>query len=148
MFFLYFVGWSVGQKQLRELMEILNETEPHYIRCIKPNHSKKARVLERKLVMSQLRSGGVLEAVRMCSTGYPTKRSFEDFVDRFWVLAHAPRDPKLTEQQLCRQLMKQTQLEDYQVKTTEEGWGGCCSVLSAQCFGGSVVLWFGGCRSG
>jgi len=29
---------------------------------------------------------GVLEAIRMCSAGYPTRRLFADFVDRFALL--------------------------------------------------------------
>ena len=37
--------------------------------------------------MSQLRCGGVLEAVRISCAGYPTKMAFLDFVDHFWMLA-------------------------------------------------------------
>ncbi|CAI7850542.1 unnamed protein product, partial [Closterium sp. NIES-53] len=81
------------KQQLAQLMETLNRTEPHYIRCIKPNAKSRPGMFERAMVTDQLRSGGVLEAIRMCSAGYPTRRTFEDFVDRFALLL-----PSLLEQ--------------------------------------------------
>ena len=38
-------------------MDDINKTEPHYIRCIKPNSVKKPKVFENKFVVSQLQSG-------------------------------------------------------------------------------------------
>lgn len=50
------------QQQLVSLLEILNTTEPHYIRCIKPNNLLKPGIFENKNVLQQLRCG-----VRMTS---------------------------------------------------------------------------------
>ena len=77
---------SVGsrfKKQLAELMETLHTMEPHYIRCIKPNSFNRPM----EFVLLQLRCGGVLEAVRISCAGYPTKPTYEEFVDHFWPLA-------------------------------------------------------------
>lgn len=38
-------------------------------------------------MVHQLRCGGVLEAVRISCAGYPSRMLYEEFVDRFWVLA-------------------------------------------------------------
>lgn len=45
------------QLQLQQLMETLNATEPHYIRCVKPNNLLKPAVFENANIMQQLRCG-------------------------------------------------------------------------------------------
>ena len=47
----------VWQQQLTALMETLNSTEPHYIRCVKPNNVLKPAIFENVNVMQQLRCG-------------------------------------------------------------------------------------------
>ena len=74
------------RKQLEELMENINNTSPHYIRCLKPNSSNVRDVFESDLVVHQLRCGGVLEAVRVTRAGFPNRFSFEDFSIRYGFL--------------------------------------------------------------
>lgn len=45
------------QLQLQQLMETLNSTEPHYIRCVKPNNLLKPAIFENVNIMQQLRCG-------------------------------------------------------------------------------------------
>lgn len=45
------------QQQLQALLETLSATEPHYIRCIKPNNLLKPAIFENKSVLQQLRCG-------------------------------------------------------------------------------------------
>lgn len=45
------------QQQLQALMDTLNSTEPHYIRCVKPNNVLKPAIFENVNVMQQLRCG-------------------------------------------------------------------------------------------
>jgi hypothetical protein len=45
------------QLQLQSLMETLSSTEPHYIRCVKPNNLLKPAVFENANVIQQLRCG-------------------------------------------------------------------------------------------
>ena len=73
-------------KQLSELMISLQEMEPHYIRCIKPNKSSVPMEFENSSVLQQLRCGGVLEAVRISCAGYPSKRTYQEFNDHFWMM--------------------------------------------------------------
>ena len=53
----------------------LNQTAPHYIRCIKPNGANRPMLFENANVLHQLRCGGVLEAgsasARSCIVVYP-----------------------------------------------------------------------------
>lgn len=48
---------SLLQLQLQSLMETLNSTEPHYIRCVKPNSLLKPAIFENINIMQQLRCG-------------------------------------------------------------------------------------------
>lgn len=45
------------QLQLQQLMETLNATKPHYIRCVKPNNQLKPAIFENPNVLQQLRCG-------------------------------------------------------------------------------------------
>lgn len=47
----------VLQQQLQSLLETLSATEPHYIRCIKPNNVLKPAIFENSNVLQQLRCG-------------------------------------------------------------------------------------------
>jgi myosin heavy subunit len=67
------------QKSLQRLMRTLDSTRSHFIRCIKPNKHKKARMLEHcfegQLVLEQLRYLGVVDAIkvtRQWSVPYPS----------------------------------------------------------------------------
>ncbi|KAB2636686.1 myosin-9-like [Pyrus ussuriensis x Pyrus communis] len=105
--------------QLQQLMEILNSTEPHYIRCIKPNNVLKPAVFENDNVMQQLRSGGVLEAVRIKCAGYPTYRSFSEFLSRFRVLAPEVLKMDCPENEACEKILVKMGLRGYQIGKTK-----------------------------
>jgi len=45
------------QQQLQALLETLSATEPHYIRCVKPNNLLKPAIFENNNVLQQLRCG-------------------------------------------------------------------------------------------
>lgn len=54
-FSVYLISECNLQMQLHELMETLSSTEPHYIRCIKPNSVLKPAIFENTNVLQQLR---------------------------------------------------------------------------------------------
>eukprot|EP01117_Protostelium_nocturnum_P017407 TRINITY_DN7085_c1_g5_i3.p1 TRINITY_DN7085_c1_g5~~TRINITY_DN7085_c1_g5_i3.p1 ORF type:complete len:1433 (-),score=309.06 TRINITY_DN7085_c1_g5_i3:27-4325(-) len=81
---------SVGsqfRESLNQLMDNIKTTSPHYIRCIKPNTQKKPLVFDKLLVLGQLRSGGILECIRITKAGYPTRKTYESFAPRYKLLA-------------------------------------------------------------
>jgi serine/threonine protein kinase/ankyrin repeat protein len=82
---------SQFSSQLRELRSRIDETVPHYIRCLKPNDDLAPNFFEPKNIVEQLRCGGVLEAVRVSRAGYPTRYPHDVFLARYEVLAD-PRD--------------------------------------------------------
>ncbi|KAM5342747.1 hypothetical protein ACJ41O_013713 [Fusarium nematophilum] len=74
---------------LIELMSTINNTDVHYIRCIKPNEAKEAWKFEGPMVLSQLRACGVLETVRISCAGYPTRWTYEEFALRYYMLVQS-----------------------------------------------------------
>lgn len=73
---------SIFKRSLISLMDTINSTNVHYIRCIKPNEAKKAWQLEPQQVLSQLRACGVLETIRISCAGYPSRWTFAEFAER------------------------------------------------------------------
>jgi myosin-5 len=71
---------SQFRAQLRSLMDIINSTTPHFIRCIKPNAECAPNVIDKALVINQLKCGGVLEAARVSRLGECV--AAEDFAQR------------------------------------------------------------------
>lgn len=82
-------GVSVGaqfRSSLQELVSDLDRTQPHYIRCIKPNLTKAPNVFMTGEVLKQLRYSGMMEAIRIRREGYALREEHESFYNRFSVL--------------------------------------------------------------
>ncbi|EHB18143.1 Myosin-Vc [Heterocephalus glaber] len=80
---------SVGSKfrsSLALLMETLNTTTPHYVRCIKPNDQKLPFEFDSKRVVQQLRACGVLETIRISAQSYPSRWTYIEFYGRYGIL--------------------------------------------------------------
>ncbi|KAH7656520.1 Myosin ATPase protein [Dioscorea alata] len=107
------------KQQLQALMETLNATEPHYVRCVKPNSLNRPQKFENQSVIHQLRCGGVLEAVRISLAGYPTRRSYSDFVDRFGLLALEHLDGRISEKSLTQKILQKLSLDNFQLGRTK-----------------------------
>ena len=107
---------SIFKGSLISLMDTINNTNAHYIRCIKPNESKKAWDIDSQQVLSQLRACGVLETIKISSAGYPTRWSFAEFTDRYYPLVSSEYwlgDMK----ELCTQILQATitDQDNYQI---------------------------------
>ncbi|CAI4223566.1 unnamed protein product [Auanema sp. JU1783] len=75
------------RESLNKLMQMLHQTHPHFIRCIIPNEQKRSGVIEANLVLNQLTCNGVLEGIRICRKGFPNRMPYDDFKQRYAVLA-------------------------------------------------------------
>ncbi|KAI8021872.1 Myosin-12 [Camellia lanceoleosa] len=106
------------QQQLQSLMETLSTTESHYIRCVKPNTVLKPGIFENINVLNQLRCGVVLEAIRISCAGYPTKRTFDEFLDRFGMLTPEVLDGS-DEKSACIAICDRMGLKGYQIGKTK-----------------------------
>jgi len=71
------------KKQLDELIKMLTQSNPRYIKCIKPNNSKKSGMLESIDVNRQILCAGILEAIKIRNQGFSIRRTHEEFVMRY-----------------------------------------------------------------
>jgi len=75
------------KEQLKGLMGTLMSTSPHFVRCIIPNENKQPGEIDGQLLLHQLRCNGVLEGIRICRKGFPSRMLFSDFRQRYEILA-------------------------------------------------------------
>ncbi|XP_030291635.1 LOW QUALITY PROTEIN: unconventional myosin-Vb [Sparus aurata] len=94
------------RSSLHLLMETLNATTPHYVRCIKPNDVKEAFSFDSSRAVQQLRACGVLETIRISAAGYPSRWTYPDFFSRYRVLLKKSDMMSADKKQVCRNLLE------------------------------------------
>uniref|UniRef100_A0AAQ4Q723 Osteoclast-stimulating factor 1 n=1 Tax=Gasterosteus aculeatus aculeatus TaxID=481459 RepID=A0AAQ4Q723_GASAC len=72
--------------QANDLVGKLMKCTPHYIRCIKPNETKKPRDWEESRVKHQVEYLGLKENIRVRRAGYAYRRVFRKFLNRYAIL--------------------------------------------------------------
>eukprot|EP01119_Soliformovum_irregulare_P019094 TRINITY_DN5985_c1_g1_i2.p1 TRINITY_DN5985_c1_g1~~TRINITY_DN5985_c1_g1_i2.p1 ORF type:complete len:2204 (+),score=700.78 TRINITY_DN5985_c1_g1_i2:993-6614(+) len=77
---------SQFRRQLDELVNILAETNPSYVRCVSPNSKQTANLFDGDHVMNQLRNLGILETVRIRKQGFSTRIPHSEFLQRYGML--------------------------------------------------------------
>uniref|UniRef100_A0A673WXR7 Myosin, heavy chain 10, non-muscle n=1 Tax=Salmo trutta TaxID=8032 RepID=A0A673WXR7_SALTR len=106
---------TVGQlykESLTKLMATLRNTNPNFVRCIIPNHEKKAGKLEPHLVLDQLRCNGVLEGIRICRQGFPNRIVFQEFRQRYEILTpNAIPKGFMDGKQACERMIRALELD-------------------------------------
>ncbi len=115
---------SQFKASLVSLMDTIDSTNVHYIRCIKPNEAKKAWTVEPQNILGQLRACGVLETIRISCAGYPSRWSFAEFAARYYMLVSSDKWDMANEskiRELCSTILKSviTEEDKYQVGLTK-----------------------------
>ena len=80
--------WSSFEKQMTALFKQTKQTRIWYVRCIIPNNQKKPFLLDLKCALTQLRSVGLLTALKMSHASFPNKQRFDYILRRFWTLGN------------------------------------------------------------
>ena len=71
------------KSSLGSLVESINLTGVHYVRCIKPNLNKSSSEFNVRGVNDQLRCQGILEAIRIARAAYPNRMTHYDLTVRY-----------------------------------------------------------------
>jgi len=83
---------SVGSQfsaQLHSLRAKIENTNPHYVRCLKPNDQLIPGNFVPSIVADQLRYAGVLEAIRVTRVGFPHRFFHSEFLVRYGILTRS-----------------------------------------------------------
>ncbi|XP_072166992.1 unconventional myosin-If-like [Diadema setosum] len=72
--------------QANKLVTTLMQCTPHYIRCIKPNETKRPHDWEEKRVFHQVEYLGLKENIRVRRAGFAYRREFDKFLRRYAIL--------------------------------------------------------------
>ncbi|OQR96927.1 myosin-like protein [Achlya hypogyna] len=75
------------KESLAQLMDKISHTNVHYVRCIKPNALKTPHAFDHASVVDQLRCAGVIEAIRVSRSAYPSRISHLDCLKSYALLA-------------------------------------------------------------
>ncbi len=79
----FFLGGTVLAKfrtQLNALLTDIQATNVHYIRCMKPNTVQSSHEFDLPLVLRQLQSAGLVEAIQMARAAFPNKYIFQSLI--------------------------------------------------------------------
>ncbi|KAK1887275.1 Unconventional myosin-Vc [Dissostichus eleginoides] len=110
---------SVGDKfcsSLSLLMETLNTTTPHYVRCIKPNDEKLPFEYDSRRVVQQLRACGVLETIRISAQSYPSRWTYIEFYSRYSILMSHQEGDLSDKKQTCKNVLQRLIQDSNQYK--------------------------------
>ncbi|CXJ03190.1 myosin A [Plasmodium berghei] len=103
--------------QLTSLMTLINSTEPHFIRCIKPNENKKPLEWCEPKILIQLHALSILEALVLRQLGYSYRRTFDEFLYQFkFVDINTSENSALDSREKCNQILKISGLSDDMLK--------------------------------
>ncbi|XP_068459809.1 unconventional myosin-Va-like [Clinocottus analis] len=103
------------RQSLHLLMDTLNATTPHYVRCIKPNDDKSPFIMDPVRAVQQLRACGILETIRISAAGFPSRWTYQEFFSRYRVLMKL-KDVLQDKKQTCKNLLEKlvTDQDKYQ----------------------------------
>lgn len=79
-------GQLIGSQfmnQLDALMKLINSTDSHFIRCVKPNETKQPLEFNNVKVLIQLHALSIIEALQLRKLGYSYRRPYEAFLEQY-----------------------------------------------------------------
>merc|ERR1719440_654794 len=76
-------GGFTGQQfkaSINSLLDILGQSNPFFLRCLKPNQTKIPGDYDYKCTVAQLNSLSILDALQLAQKGYPSRDTYDDFM--------------------------------------------------------------------
>jgi len=67
------------KQHMRGLMDVIDKTNVHYVRCFKPNNINKSNIFNRIRILEQLNNNGILETIKVSRNCYPVKYTYAEF---------------------------------------------------------------------
>ncbi|CAI5730535.1 unnamed protein product [Hyaloperonospora brassicae] len=112
---------TVGRKfrdQMADLMVELKATTPSFVRCVKPNSLRFPQGWNAELILNQLTYLGVMETVRIRRSGFPVRRLFEEFHQKYEILTRGiakDKQANMTDRDYCEVILRFISRENWQL---------------------------------
>nr|AAC24454.2 unconventional myosin heavy chain [Tetrahymena thermophila] len=103
---------QMNSSKKNELMIELNNSDVHFIRCIKPNEEKKKNFFKYDYVYQQVQYLGILDSIKIRKVGYSYRMTYENFFLEYQELGQKTKG-------LTLQKVQQQKLDLKQLITTE-----------------------------
>eukprot|EP01034_Spumella_vulgaris_P022022 gene22022-28116_t len=102
---------------LKQLFETLETTQPHFVRCVKPNTYKQSDFMNASETLLQLKYAGMMETIRIRQQGYSLRMPLTVFFKQYVRLS--PKSKIVTE--LVADISKQLKVssESWQIGTSK-----------------------------
>ena len=74
------------KNNLLMLLHLVKASQPHFVRCVRPNNTKQPGFVHDKQLTTQLKNAGVLETIAIRQRGYSVRLTFAEFLEQFGAL--------------------------------------------------------------
>ena len=93
-------------KEMKQLKKELKLCDHHYVRCLKPNEEKKAKLFYSNFVFNQIQYLGILATIQVRKNGYPMRRTYEDFYENYKLILSKYIDKSTVDfKALCKEII-------------------------------------------
>ncbi|KAG2549285.1 hypothetical protein PVAP13_9KG264400 [Panicum virgatum] len=104
---------------IAEHQNLLSSSKCSFISGLFASHQDDPSKSSYKFSSVASRFKGVLEAIRISLAGYPTRRTYSEFINRFGLLVPEHMDERFDERSLTQRILKQLNLENFQLGRTK-----------------------------
>jgi myosin-5 len=74
--------------QMKDLMNIIDKTGIHYVRCFKPNDCDSPTEFNRIKILEQLQNNGILETIKVSRHSFPIKYNYDEFEKNYYMICN------------------------------------------------------------
>lgn len=92
---------------------------PQFVRCVKPNDSRRQGMFDREKILKQLRYTGVMETIRIRQHGFSHRLTFSEFLRRYYFLAFGYDERVVANKDTCRLLLLRLKLDGWALGKTK-----------------------------
>lgn len=100
------------RQSLRSLLSKVIKSDPHFVRCLRPNIQNSPNILDQDKVLEQLRNTGVLETTKIRRQGFSDRIPFRDFVKRYKFLMHEETTNVPYTAETCAKLLRIADIDE------------------------------------
>ena len=104
---------------LLELLQKLNNSSPHFVRCLKPNDFKKPLSFVVEKILEQLNYTGIMETIAIRRQGFSHRIPYADFVARYAFLAFSFDEEVIPNRDTARLLLLRLHLDGFALGKTK-----------------------------